>query len=715
MSDGKIYYYNTVTNQSTWDKPDELKSPAEKALAACVWKEATAGDGRKYYYNAGGDSSLHVDYPTFLTSPTETKATVWEMPREYEELYKATLPPGALAVNPSSASSTNKPRDEPTSNLPAPEFPTKEAAEEAFMNMLKEKGVGSDWTWEHTMPIIISEQMYRALRTLSERREAFDKFVMLKRQSEKDERRKRLERDRETFRNLLATRSDITSNTRFKTILDIFRANPAFQSINEADREVIWDDYAEELKEKERETVREIRKVSMSKFEALLHRLVKTRAITVDTRWKEAQEVWQATPEWAHDADFKAMDPSDILLLFEKQIRILDKNEMVALEVEWKAGQRESRKKREAFKALLAELEASGQLHARSKWKELYPLFKDDERYKNVLSADGASPLDLFFDKIIEMEERLSGQKRAVAHLVKNHQVAVSPDMTFEEFASLLPIEQGQIDINALRIHFDELLEKALAKSKDEQRRAERKLRKKLDAFKHILKRVEPRITVVSTWEEVRPQVEHKSDFQALEEPQRVEAFEKYIARLKEKAEEKQHSDKSEEEEDDEEGSIREDKRKRKSSKRDRDGDRKKHKRHRSRSPSAVSEDDYRRSKRKRSTSRQGSDEDEGEDRHRSHRHRRGDRDASRDRERRHHRDRDRDRERDRGERPDRGDRDRDRDRERDRDRDRERKSRREHEREKSNGANGAHREGTASVNGGGSRMDESEEEGELR
>jgi len=30
--DGRTYYYNAVTKQSSWEKPDELKSPAEVCI-----------------------------------------------------------------------------------------------------------------------------------------------------------------------------------------------------------------------------------------------------------------------------------------------------------------------------------------------------------------------------------------------------------------------------------------------------------------------------------------------------------------------------------------------------------------------------------------------------------------------------------------------------------------------------------------------------------
>lgn len=65
--DGRVYYYNTITKVTQWTKPEELMSPAERALANQPWKEYTAEGGRKYWYN------------------TETKQSSWEMPDVYKK------------------------------------------------------------------------------------------------------------------------------------------------------------------------------------------------------------------------------------------------------------------------------------------------------------------------------------------------------------------------------------------------------------------------------------------------------------------------------------------------------------------------------------------------------------------------------------------------------------------------------------------------------
>lgn len=53
---------------------------------------------------------------------------------------------------------------------------------------------------------------------------------------------------------------------------------------------------------------------------------------------------------------------------------------------------------------MLNSLRAKGEIRVGSKWKQVYPLFKDDERYLNMLGQTGSTPLDLFWDMVEDME-----------------------------------------------------------------------------------------------------------------------------------------------------------------------------------------------------------------------------------------------------------------------------------------------------------------------
>ncbi|XP_035779113.1 pre-mRNA-processing factor 40 homolog A-like [Anopheles albimanus] len=66
--DGRTYYYNSITKQSLWEKPEEMKTPAEKQLSQCPWKEYRSDTGKLYYHN------------------TNTKESQWVAPPEYLEL-----------------------------------------------------------------------------------------------------------------------------------------------------------------------------------------------------------------------------------------------------------------------------------------------------------------------------------------------------------------------------------------------------------------------------------------------------------------------------------------------------------------------------------------------------------------------------------------------------------------------------------------------------
>ncbi|XP_052865585.1 pre-mRNA-processing factor 40 homolog A [Anopheles cruzii] len=66
--DGRTYYYNSLTKQSLWEKPEEMKTPAEKQLSQCAWKEYRSDTGKLYYHN------------------TTTKESQWVAPAEFLEL-----------------------------------------------------------------------------------------------------------------------------------------------------------------------------------------------------------------------------------------------------------------------------------------------------------------------------------------------------------------------------------------------------------------------------------------------------------------------------------------------------------------------------------------------------------------------------------------------------------------------------------------------------
>lgn len=73
------------------------------------------------------------------------------------------------------------------------------------------------------------------------------------------------------------------------------------------------------------------------------------------------------------------------------------------------------------FQALLQELVEKGQIKTGTKWKTVYPLFKDDERYTNILGNPGSGPLELFWDIVDAMDQKLEGKIEVVQGAIKRY------------------------------------------------------------------------------------------------------------------------------------------------------------------------------------------------------------------------------------------------------------------------------------------------------
>lgn len=417
--DGRAYYYNPQTQVTQWQKPDEMLTPVDRALAAQPWKEYTAPDGRKYYAH------------------NQTKKTVWDMPTEYREALDAasvtpmpqtsgfSTPTAFVAGGASTAlSQYQTPRDFPnvsnfepkrdTVPLPAavketiPDYSSFEEAEAAYLKLLRKSGVQPTWTWQQTMRATIKDPQYRALKDPKDRRAAFEKYVVEVREQEKERAKERLAKLRTDFIAMLATHPEIKHFSRWVTIRPIIQGETVFRATDdEEERKHFFSEYILELKKQNVEKEAADRKSAINDLSAILHAL----DLEPYTRWAQAQEIIKTNPRFLSDERFKLVTQSDILVAFENHIKALERSFNDKRQQQKAERARRERRNRDAFSDLLKEKRQQGLIRAGTTWSTLLPHIEDDPRYTNMLGQSGSTPLDLFWDVLEEEEHALRGRR----------------------------------------------------------------------------------------------------------------------------------------------------------------------------------------------------------------------------------------------------------------------------------------------------------------
>ncbi|KAG0044771.1 hypothetical protein BGZ83_009962 [Gryganskiella cystojenkinii] len=656
--DGRKYYYNSLTKDTVWQKPNELKTAKELELEESPWKEYKTPEGKKYYHNSSTSTTVWTapeEYQALLdqleeeqkqlaavaaasaasaspsqpsTSPTtlmkppmplsasavstpsplrhqtnmnglQTTAAigspvaphpdmarhsgpgaapflaplhngpiggvrppypsqqgVQRPPQRFQQSFGGPPPSRNLTLINSNSNANSNNNSTNNSVSDTPDFDTKEEAEEAFKNLLKETGVTSTWTWEQTMRAVVTNPMYRALKTTAERKHAFQEYVDTRRVQEKQEERARQQKLKEELVQLFEARSDkVTHASRYTTISRLFKEEPAFKALDGDDRmrKSIFDHHVEQLVRKEKEEARQRRKSGMA---ALLTLFQSMPEITLTTRWSSIKESLPENKAFQENENLKSLNKIDQLSVFE--------DHMVHLETEYEQKRarerilrkRTERKRREGMKQLLQELRQSGgKLNARTTWMEIHPFVRDHPRYLEMLGQPGSTPMELFWDLVEDLDERLYQDRKLVQDVMKNIDYEIQPETSFEDFSSVISKQEktSRISNEDLTLIFDQLLRKAIHYAKEEKRRQEKLTRKKAESFRFMLKTLDPPITVDSKWEDVKSSAEKTPEFVALEnEDMRKEIFDRFVERLKERATKNYDSE-------DEDGSILED------------------------------------------------------------------------------------------------------------------------------------------------------------
>ncbi|GJJ11302.1 hypothetical protein Clacol_005534 [Clathrus columnatus] len=587
-AEGRSYWYNANTKESVWEKPDDLKTPFERALAQTSWKEYFAG-GRKYYFNV---------------VKTETKESKWDMPDELllvlekvEKEQKPTslgtpaaqsptsnrliapsfsgstpIPSNAVAITNgldpnilarplgpygTPVNLTGMPQPTPPLNvggalplrpnmpddpvIPHNGWATPEEAEKAFNHLLRKAGVDPTWTWDQTMRAIVTDPLYKSFNTLAERKAAWQKFVDSLKQKEVEEKEARLAKLRPALRNMLKGNPNVFHYTTFATADRLFAQHPIWQQAKiESERKLVFEEYVAELKQREVQESREIRARSVTKVVALFKQL----EVDVMTRWRQAHNMLLDSIEWKHDAELKKLPDLDVLLAFEDYSRVKEREFEEQLRKTQIEKARRERKAREAFKALLENLVREKRIRARTKWKQIYPLFSSDSAYLDMLGKPGSTPLELFWDVVDDLDQQLDARIAIVERVLKHQDFNFTVDTREDDLIKLLKDAEAE-DEEVKQLADEEkseiwkaLREDALRVQAEEKRRAERKQRHLQDDLRYALKKLDKPIDINLSYEDAAPLIEHLSEYKALDDEGRRTAFAKFVRRQKEKLKE---------------------------------------------------------------------------------------------------------------------------------------------------------------------------------
>ncbi|XP_013091241.2 pre-mRNA-processing factor 40 homolog A-like isoform X2 [Biomphalaria glabrata] len=552
--DGRTYYYNSLTKESSWEKPEDLKTPQERLLSQCPWKEYKSDAGKIYFHNAVTKESRWTkpkeleELEAMIAANTSTQPPSTSPPSKsepssaIEQAMQATLASIELPPPPTVAAPVQVVPDIPTEPIveekeEAPKkevyvFKNKKEAIEAFKCLLKEKEVPSTASWESAMKLIINDARYGALKHLNEKKQAFNEYKTQRAKEEKEENRLRAKQAKEDLEHFLMNSEKMNSSIKYWKADTLFGEDEAWKNVSERDRRDLFDDVVHLIAKREKEEAKILRKRNIKVFSEILDTMPN---LTHTTTWSEAQQMLLDNPRFTEDPDLENMDKEDALVCFEEHIRMLEQENDDEKERERRRIKRNQRKNRESFIVLLDELHHQGKLNSMSLWMDLFPIISQDMRFGSMLGQPGSTPLDLFKFYVEDLKSRFHDEKKIVKEILKDKGFYIEISTTYESFNNTILSDKrsANLDSGNIKLTYNSLLEKAEAREKERLKEEARRLKKLESSFKTLL--TKHNIDLDTKWEDIRSKLENDPAFESITlEAERIRLFKEHLVALEE-------------------------------------------------------------------------------------------------------------------------------------------------------------------------------------
>ncbi|KAI6235162.1 hypothetical protein M3Y95_00022000 [Aphelenchoides besseyi] len=534
--EGKPYYHNRVTKVTTWTQPENFKPAPQTSVSSSQsktsstarknpWREYKNEEGKSYYHN------------------TESKETTWTKPPDFDDpkpiLTQSKLPTviSKTATNniPSSLSDMEKAMQATLRSLaqttgspkPAPDpvdpNEMKQRQTEKFRELLLDKyndgRIKTSMSWDHTLRQIQHDPRFRIINKVSEKKRIFNEWKTQQQKDERDARKLAVRKSKDDFEQFLLNHKKAHPDMSYSKAERVFGHESTWKALSENDRRDIYKDTMVLLQRKIETETREKRSQIRRLFTDVLDSL---ENIEYRTTWAEAQRILSECAEMAENDDLKSMHKLELLESFKDHVRKLEREHVNQREMKDKRLSRSERQIRDAFHELLQEYNQKGIITSTSTWVETFPLFRQDSRFTKMLQQPGSTPLDVFKFFVEDLKSRYHKDRRRIRDILEKLDREVEVETTFTDFEKWIrgADPTNEIDAGNLSLYFRSLIEKAAEKAKDTLKPAAKKMKLDVEAptvemFEHL----SFNIRSTDRWHDLRPKIladplfiEHNSD-----------------------------------------------------------------------------------------------------------------------------------------------------------------------------------------------------------